>query len=387
MSNCSNCYNGCTEIVSDKCVRYTGVDVPILGIQSGDSLSFVEQALITFLTSTLDGSGIIITLPENSYCEAVTKNLPTCGEITATILFEALVKTACDLQEQIDAIVADIATIEAPYTVGCLTGVTSTSGTHDILQAVITKLCQLGVDLSALALDVNTNYVKLSDLDSLIQAYLNSIAPAEDQQYKKMVPYTVVEYYGTLGNFNSDGSGKASLGWDKIYLCVGQSVGSFIVPDKRGRVPVGAINGLPGGGPLSPAVDPNVSSTNPNYSLYATAGSNTVTLTKSQMPNHTHDASTSTCTVTPVTHSHFTVNNDNSQTLGTTTAIASNYGANNNFSYALRGSNPGIPANIGKTSDVTLTTTLTVINLPEGGGTAHNNIQPVLACYYIIYVP
>ena len=58
MSNCSNCYNGCTEIVSDRCVKYTGIDVPVLGIQTGDSLSFVEQALITFLTSTLDGTGI-----------------------------------------------------------------------------------------------------------------------------------------------------------------------------------------------------------------------------------------------------------------------------------------------------------------------------------------
>jgi microcystin-dependent protein len=371
MSNCSNCYNGCTEIVSDKCVRYTGVDVPILGIQSGDSLSFVEQALITFLTSTLDGSGIIITLPENSYCEAVTKNLPTCGEITATILFEALVKTACDLQEQIDAIVADIATIEAPYTVGCLTGVTSTSGTHDILQAVITKLCQLGVDLTALALDVDTNYVKLADLDSLIQAYLNSIAPATDQQYKKMVPYTVVEYYGTLGNFNADGSGKASLGWDKIYLCVGQSVGSFIVPDKRGRVPVGAINGLPGGGPLSPAVDPNVSLTNPNYSLYATAGSNTVTLTIPQIPSHTHTATVVT-ELTPNPH-HHALNDSGANASG-----GGGDGAQRTFKTGGGG---------WATGDVTLDLTVAVTNSNEGGGTAHNNIQPVLACYYIIYVP
>jgi len=63
MSNiCSNCYNGCVETTSDQCVRYTGVDVPVLGIQTGDSLSYVEQALITFLTSTLDGSGIILTI-------------------------------------------------------------------------------------------------------------------------------------------------------------------------------------------------------------------------------------------------------------------------------------------------------------------------------------
>jgi hypothetical protein len=43
---CSNCYNGCTEIVSDKCVKYTGLDVPALGIQNGDSLNFIEASLI-----------------------------------------------------------------------------------------------------------------------------------------------------------------------------------------------------------------------------------------------------------------------------------------------------------------------------------------------------
>lgn len=49
MSNiCSNCYNGCAEITSDQCIRYTGIDVPVLGIKTGDSLSYVEQALITF---------------------------------------------------------------------------------------------------------------------------------------------------------------------------------------------------------------------------------------------------------------------------------------------------------------------------------------------------
>ena len=49
--SCSNCFNGCAEIVSDQCVKYTGVPVAVLGIQTGDSLSYVEQSLIGFLTS------------------------------------------------------------------------------------------------------------------------------------------------------------------------------------------------------------------------------------------------------------------------------------------------------------------------------------------------
>ena len=36
--SCSNCFNGCTEIISDQCVRYTGFNIPALGISNGDTL-------------------------------------------------------------------------------------------------------------------------------------------------------------------------------------------------------------------------------------------------------------------------------------------------------------------------------------------------------------
>ena len=88
MSICSNCYNGCTEIVSDKCVRYTGIDVPVLGIQTGDSLSYVEQALIEFLTSTLDGTGIKLTIDPAIICNLVNQYLPDCEDLNALNLFK-----------------------------------------------------------------------------------------------------------------------------------------------------------------------------------------------------------------------------------------------------------------------------------------------------------
>ena len=70
---CSNCYNNCSEIQADKCVRYTGVDIPYLTISNGDTLLSVEQKLITFLLSALDGTGII---PEFApLCDLVTNNL------------------------------------------------------------------------------------------------------------------------------------------------------------------------------------------------------------------------------------------------------------------------------------------------------------------------
>lgn len=46
--SCQNCYNGCTDIISDKCTKYTGNNVPELGIENGDSLFSVQQSIFSF---------------------------------------------------------------------------------------------------------------------------------------------------------------------------------------------------------------------------------------------------------------------------------------------------------------------------------------------------
>ena len=193
MSTCSNCYNGCTEIVSDRCVKYTGIDVPVLGIQTGDSLSFVEQALITFLVSTLDGTGVKIDLAPTVVCNLVQQYLPTCGDLTIVDISKALIQAACDLQVQVNTINATLATLNADYTIGCLTGVTASSDTHAIVQAVINKVCQVQVDLTALTLNLSTNYSRNgAQLDAYIANYLATNAPSSNLISNRMVPYAVV---------------------------------------------------------------------------------------------------------------------------------------------------------------------------------------------------
>ncbi len=381
--SCSNCYNGCAEIVSDKCVRYTGIDVPVLGIQTGDSLSYIEQSLIEFLTSTLNGVGIKPIIDPAIICAIVNANLPTCGEFTLNDYLSALIKSVCDLQTQIVVLDSRLDVIEANYTVECLTGVTSTSGTHAILQAVISKLCDLDLELSALALDVDTNYVKISELDTLIQAYLDSL-PASSKQYNKMIPYTVVEYYGSLSYFDATGAGLGD--WEKIYLCNGLNG----TPDKRGRVPVGAIQLVPGGA-LSSVVNPAVAG-NPNYAVGdAIFGANTITLSAAQIPAHTHVATTAV-TVTD-THRHFIAADiaENLPNLANATSPivrTSNEGIY--AEYALRANTTGLDATVGRTSQTavgSINVGVGVTNAVNVGDQSHSNIQPTLACYYIMYIP
>ena len=377
--SCNNCYNGCVETTSDKCVRYTGLPSEELGIETNDSLFVVEEALINAVVSFLDGTGIDITIDPEAYCTLVTQYLPTCVPIcsppTAVELFEALVKAACDLQGQIDIGAGLIFDIEAPYTTDCLTVAPGNSITHQVLQATINKLCELGVDLAALALDVDTNYVKIADLDTYIAAYLASIAPSTNN-YEKMVPYVAYEYYGSLAGFNASGVGSGV--WTKVYLCNGLNG----TPDKRGRVAVGAIVNM-GTNTLNAAVDPTVDPTyNPNYTVNQILGSNSVTLLSTQIPSHTHVA-----TVTD-THFHYEFAN----VVNTVDVPV------NSTNYVARALNLSPSSNLEYTMNTTLTTptvgrssgtqgTISVSNANTGDGGAHDNKQPVIAAYYIMYIP
>lgn len=378
MSTCSNCYNGCTEIISDRCVKYTGIDVPVLGIQTGDSLSFVEQALITFLTSTLDGTGVKIDLAPTVICDLVNQYLPTCKDLSIVDISKALIQAACDLQEQVDAIDATLTTLNADYNIGCLTGVTASSDTHAIVQAVINKVCQLQIDLNALVLDLTTNYISVNEINDYIAAYLNSI-PGSKLVSNKMIPYTAIPFFPTpaflAGKF--DGTGAGIGDWDKIYLCNGLHG----TPDLRGRALVGTTIGM-GGGTFNPAVDPAIPG-NPNYSLGTTSGVNQVILTPQQIPSHTH---TPTVTLTDPKHRHKFSDNSTSPT---------NSLRSSNDIVPLTTTPPNAQINgqgiglgqIYQTSAESTGITVSVSNANTGGDLPHTNIQPVVGSYYIMYIP
>lgn len=386
--SCSNCYNGCPQILSDQCVKYTGVDIPALGIKNGDSLSHVEQAIITFLTSTLDGSGIKVSIDQNIICQIVSKYLPTCGDLTVVDFLKALTQAVCELKTLVDGNTADIEDInnfiqslENNYdlytcppsicpTGTCITGVSPNSGTHAILQAVINKLCSY-------IIDADGTFVKLGDLDVLIAAYLSGTTGA-NKYYAKMVPYIAVPFFPTVGVLaNFSGSGVGSGDWEKIYFCNGQSVGGYQTPDLRGRVPVGLTNGNMGGSALSPVVDPLSNPLNPNYQLGTKTGANYIALSEPQMPRHTHVITNIIdVDVNDLGHSH-TINGANASWNGSS--------PDGKLTDPFNKSGTGVTnSNVtGITVDVDVDSTANLV----GGNEAHSNVQPSIGCYYIMYIP
>ena len=370
MNNCSNCYNGCAEIISDRCVRYTGVNVPILGIQNGDSLSYVEQALATYLVSALDASGIYLDGLQSSLCPIIQECLPATSVelgLTALDLFTALVGATCKLSEEVMCLQKK--SLAYSYELGCLT-IDQQSSTEQVLQAVINLLCTVNASLTALSLDVSTNYVPLSQLNALIAAYLASQS-SSTQLYNTMIPYAIIPVIPSnvstfLANFDSSGAGLVSKNYQYIYLCNGYNG----TQDLRGVTLVGSIAGVPGP-TMNSAVDPAISG-NPNYDVSTGYlwGANTITLAPSQIPQTTH-----THTVTDPGHTH-TVGYYNAAGGGSGAASGIGYSVNQTYT---------TPSN---TTGITLTSTSLYGNgTGDGGASSHNNIQPVKAVFYITYIP
>jgi microcystin-dependent protein len=360
--SCSNCFNGCTEIISDQCVRYTGYGIPALGISNGDTLAFVELQIATFIINLSTGNGIIPVINPADLCPLVSGFLPGSGTITLNNVISALIKSICALKTSVTAIESTLTTLNANYTIGCLTGVTASSDTHDILQAAINKLCLTATDLEALEIDVDTNYVKLDDLNALIQAYLNSISPSN--LYKNnMVPNVAYEYYGSITGFDITGAGTGQF--IDVFLCNGSNG----TPDKRGRVAVGTTDGsMAGSIPMSSIVNPSTAG-NPSYSLFGLAGLNNVTLSATQIPSHTHTATTS---VVDPGHQH------NYQTRVTNNRAQFSNSEREVTVYQL---------STLQTSSATTNITVNTVIGNSGGGLGHTNVQPTIGAYYIMYIP
>lgn len=348
---CQDCLINCDQIVSDRCVQYTGPEIPLLGICPGDTLYEFEVAIANELVGLLDGSGIV---PANLTinCSFLT-NILAGASPTLNNVLQMLITASCTLKSLIDSINTVIA--NPVFNTSCLTGLPTNPTRDDILQATINMVCSIKTTVDA----IPTTYVKTSDLTNQVTQIVNNINGGGGtviQVNQKLIPFSAVAYFGPLSNFDGAGVGIASAGFDKIYICNGTNG----TPDLRGRVVVGAVRGVPGGGALDAAVDPAVNANNPNWGLNDRAGTNFETLTIPQIPTHSH-------AVNDPGHTH---NSRYRQNLAPQSGSSTLCWANQNDQFV---------ATTVSTTGITLGST--------GGGQPHNNIQPSIAAWYIMYIP
>jgi microcystin-dependent protein len=346
-------------------VKYSGLAVPELNIQPGDPLNVVIEGITNSVVTILTGDGVVPTLDPADICATVQSYLPTSGIVTLNDVLTALIKSICDIDTMVTGLSQEVADIEKGYTVGCLSGVDGFSKTHEVVQAILNKVCQVDSDLGDLTSELHSNYVLHTELNNLIQAYLNSIAPA-GSNYLKMVKNVAYPYWGDTTGFDSTGKGIAPL-WDKVYLCNGQNG----TPDLRGITLVGATD-MQGGTDLVDEVKPGVNG-NPNYSWldHTIRGANQIVLTASQMPKHDHTASL-LLSETPHTHTGTAVGPYS----GTYIPNSGGFGGGSNlWQYNSITINPAVT---GITGTVTIN--------KSGNDQAHANTQPSKSINYIIYL-
>ena len=384
MSSCEGCFNGCSSIVSDRCVKYTGSPVTQWDIDTGAPLSEVEEKIFSYLVTVLSGTGIEPIIPSQYLCSLISKNLPS-GDVNLVNILIALSAAVCELQSDINNIEGQLTALEADYTVSCLSGVTSSSNTHAVLQATITKLCSVYQSVLTLQSALN-GYVKITELNARIQAYLDTLDT--NKMYSKMVPYVAVEYYGPRSNyptvadgFSIDGVGYGA--WEYVYLCNGYN---GLTPDKKGRIPIGCTSM---GGNMDTEIDPDTPGNFEYIDPKEKRGSNMVTLGIANMPTHDH---TAVNTTNDPGHRHLFLGDDNFDSSGgyviasAYSPITSWFAVNHEWRIGNHYYTKSVNNSTNQSDQTTGVTVSTNIGT-KGGGLAHSNLPPVMSCYYIMYIP
>lgn len=362
MATCKDCLKNCDPIITDRCVKYTGPDVPLLGICKGDSLFEFEAAIVAKLTTALDGRGI--TLEDLTLGCAFLTTLLDGREQTLENVLQVLLDGECNLNTRVTALEGSSST-PFSFNTQCLTG--TLSSRDYILQATINKVCDVDTRLST----VENEYIKQSDLCAQVNACIAGKASSDFKD--RMVPYAPIPYIGPLSNFDNTGKGLSSTGFDKVYLMNGLNG----TQDWRGRSPIGAIQNVPGG-TYDAAIDPSLpENASYNYALNQRVGANSVTLSTNQMPLHSHS-------VLDPGHRHFSISNSGSGSKGASPTLpiawsSNRDNGNQDYDLCVASGNANAGPTNSSTTGITLGTT--------GQSQSHTNVQPSAACYYIIYIP
>lgn len=279
MAECTNCYENCLKgITADLCVKYTGADNIPLGISSGNSLYTILGILISTLGAGFDGDTITVSSigPSCTYFNAILNST----SLTLDNLAVAHTSAVCDLNNRVVALNTQVNN-NYSFNTDCLT-LSSSPSRDAILQGTITELCNLKTTVTT----INNSYVTTENICSLVADCIS--AGGGTQEYTKMSKYIAYPYHGLLSVFDSQGKGLSGQGYDKVYICLGQTVNGFTLPDYRGRAVVGANTNVPLSN-IDAAVNPALSgNTGYNIAVNTKMGEFKHAQLSAELAAHTH---------------------------------------------------------------------------------------------------
>lgn len=371
-SNTSGSYFG--KKLPDTGISYTGPAIPSLNICTGDTLAEVEAVILNSIVAFAKGRGIHISNIDLTACDLFISHVQGCNscdelECLIQIIFEALCILYTDL-EVVKTRLTDL--LDGTYYTACLAGLPTNPTFKQIIQTLLTEFCALKTRVGVLETTVSNLTTTLPvTIGDFLKAHINTCqgtntinksgtGSAVQIVFKGFVPVGgMMPYYGSLANFNGDGSGKINTDMCGYQLCNGQN-GS---PNMSGLVPVGTTD----------MATPVISGRSLPYNN--SGGVYDVLLSGSQcgVGSHTH-------TITDNGHSH--------------KMAFGGDGASGNVSNYMKFDSAGIEttldgeANVGSVSaKIRKNTTGITINTTSASATStHENMMPYRTLYYIIRV-
>lgn len=276
------------ELTTTNYVKYTGEDVPLLGISNGDTMTEVEAAVTSKIVELIAGTGM--DLSSLTYdCTFITDELAGEDKNAATVI-QALLTGQCTLKSLIDEL-TEIVNTPVTYDRKCLD--TTASTTPEIVQALIDLVCPLVEDVAAISDQLTDNDLTETIQNEIGNFLYNNVSSKGSYGLTKtgsgknvelvfalFPPYTPVFSFAPMSYWNSDGTGKSGTAFEGWVICDGQN---SVAKDMRGYAPVGATN-LPGIN--SPTLDERVSGTLTNVG--EKAGEVKHQLSTNELPAHTH---------------------------------------------------------------------------------------------------
>ncbi|SEW21516.1 hypothetical protein SAMN05428988_3219 [Chitinophaga sp. YR573] len=281
--------------VSSDCVIWRGDPIPLLGICTGDPLTFLEMQIIDKIAELLDKEDKTLEDFDVSTCPALSSKLlgkePQIASLLQIIWTNqcSLGQAITQLQQKVDA----EKPTPYPFQLVCITPPGGGSSSDAILQGVLNKVCELQTQLATVAPAVEeATKIMITEYLGQVLRGLGSrgivkSGTGSNQSFlfnSFVPPYCPLPYYGPVTNFDATGKGLVGTAYEGWYFMSGLNG----IPDLRGRTLVAAVKDIPGLA-LDSEIDPTkADNAGTNYIPGQKFGYSFVKLLATQMPVHNH---------------------------------------------------------------------------------------------------